>query len=596
MLGRLYKTALPLIPAIVCLGIPWVARAAAPVKLSGAIAGFVTDPVGVPQMGATVLLLNRQDRVCEKTLTDEHGEFRFLGLFPDVYSVRVTLAAFIPALRRGVMVQPGMRSVLAVNLNTLFSSIQLAYPPLENGAFMSDDWKWMLRGASATRPALRFTEADLSPSPRFHSRAKVFSETRGVVRVSAGDGAPATGIATEADLGTAFALATSLYGSNQLEVSGNLGYGSQTGVPMAAFRTSYTRAGGGPVVSVTMRQLYAVGRVGPAAGVTDAGNPMLRAVSASVDDHVKLGDQLSLTYGFTLDSVTFLQHTNYFSPYARLSYAFDDGGELSVAYSSGNARPDLAGSAADGAELQQGLSTLGMLPRFSLRGGRQKIQRGEEFEVAYSRKIGSRVYGLSAYREAVTDAALSMITPDGLFAAGDILPDLFSGNSIFNAGDYHSTGYSASVTQNLGEHLAASLMYGSMGALTAGGRYPVNGNADELRSMIRPGRRTAATARITATLPGSGTHLIASYQWTDSHWAMPGHLYSTQPVSPLPGFNIYVRQPVPMLSFRPCRVEVTADLRNMLAQGYLPLGAPGGPRVMLVETPRSVRGGFNFIF
>ena len=42
-------------------------------------------------------------------------------------------------------------------------------------------------------------------------------------KVSAGEGSLASGIGNEADLGTAFALATSLYGNNMLQVSGNRG-------------------------------------------------------------------------------------------------------------------------------------------------------------------------------------------------------------------------------------------------------------------------------------------------------------------------------------------------------------------------------------
>jgi hypothetical protein len=34
----------------------------------------------------------------------------------------------------------------------------------------------------------------------------------------------------------------------------------------------------------------------------------------------------------------------------------------------------------------------------------------------------------------------------------------------------------------------------------------------------------------------------------------------------------------------------------MLAQGYLSLGVAGGQQLLLVETPRSVRGGLSFIF
>ena len=51
-------------------------------------------------------------------------------------------------------------------------------------------------------------------------------------------------------------------------------------------------------------------------------------------------------------------------------------------------------------------------------------------------------------------------------------------------------------------------------------------------------------------------------------------------------------QPIPGLGILPWRMEATADLRNLLAEGYLSLGQ----QVMLVETPRSFRGGLSFIF
>jgi hypothetical protein len=596
MLNRTQNTVASLIVGLACASVPCVSRAATPVKFSGSIMGLVTDRAGVPQMGASVLLYNHQDRVCEKALTDQRGEFRFLGVFPDLYSVRVSLAAFVPALKKDILVQPGMRSMLAVNLNTLVSSIQLMYPPVENGSLMTDDWKWVLRGSTATRPVLRFDGDPLDQTPRTPSRGTVFSETRGLVRVSGGEGPQASGIANEADLGTAFALATSLFGNNMLEVSGNLGYGSQTGVPVAAFRTSYSRRTGldGPVVSVTVRQLYLPGRLGVAMAGADAPQPMLRSVAASFDDRTQITDDLAVQYGFTLDSLSIASRPNQSSPYARLSYTPGAGSEISFAFTSGNARPDLAGSSTQDADLQHDLNTLGLIPRISARGGRARIQRGGEYEAAYARKAGSRRYELSAYREVVTNAALSMVAPAGMYEGGDILPDLFTGNSIFNAGDYRSTGYTASVTQALGDRINATLMVGSMGALAAENREIVSHDPDELRSMIHAGRKMAVTGHVAATLPRSGTHVVASYQWTDHRWAMPGHIYSTQALRPMPGLNLYIRQPLP--GFRPCRVELTADLRNLLAQGYLPLGTADGQRILLVETPRAFRGGLSFIF
>src|SRR5882724_3140633 len=145
---KTHKSVASLLFGMACLLEPSVSQAASPLKLSGAIVGIVTDPLGIPQMGATVILYNRQDRLSEKVSTDERGEFRFVGLFPDSYSIRVTLATFLPVFRQGIMVQPGMRSILSVNLSGVFSTIQFSYPAIENGSFITDDWKWVLRSAS----------------------------------------------------------------------------------------------------------------------------------------------------------------------------------------------------------------------------------------------------------------------------------------------------------------------------------------------------------------------------------------------------------------------------------------------------------------
>jgi hypothetical protein len=553
-------------------------------------------------MGAAVILFNRQERQFERALTDERGSFKFLGLLPDLYSVKVTLGSYVPALKKGILVQPGMASVLNVNLNTLFSSIQFSYPSIDSGSLMSDEWKWVLRSASPTRPVLRFTADSLAKDPAklASHRSAVFSDTRGVFKVSAGEGSLATQTGSEADLGTAFALASTLFGSNTLQFSGNIGYGSQTGAPTAAFRTSYSRSLGGanPEVSVTMRQLFLPGRVGAALTGNETALPMLRTMAASFDDHNQLTDELSIQYGFTLDSISYLDHLTYASPYLRVKYSLGDQGDFEFAFTSGDARPELGATGSDhDADLQRDLGTLGLFPRISLMNSRTHVQRGSNFELAYTRKMGKRTYQVSAYEESVTNAALSLVAPAGMYSGGDILPDLFSGSSTFNAGNYSSVGYTASATQALGEHLSATVMFGSMGALTASNRELVSNSPDELRSMIHAGRRQAATARVTASLPWTGTHLIASYQVTGDHrWASPGHIYSTSAERQMPGLNLAVRQTIPGLKMLPWRMEATADVRNMLAQGYLPIGISGGQSLLLVESPRSVRGGLSFIF
>ncbi|MGA2155405.1 MAG: TonB-dependent receptor [Bryobacteraceae bacterium] len=592
--NKAHNTAACMLAGFLCLLAPGAGDAAEAVKLSGSIAGVVNDSRGVPQMGATVTVYNRQDRQVGKALSDENGQFRLAGLFPSMYSLRVTLASFVPAVRKDISVEAGRLRLLHVSLNTLFSSIQLDYPNIESGSLISDDWKWVLRSASDVRPVMRFQEQPVGAGQ--DPPVTVFADTRGILRLSAGDGQMVTNAASEADLGTAFALETSLYGNSLLQLSGNFGYGSQTGVPAAAFRTSYSHelAGGKPVVSVTMRQLYLPERVGPVLAGTDAGIPILRTLSASVDNRTQVTDNVSVQYGSQVDMVSFLDHLTYLSPYARLSWAVDDATDVEVAYSSGNARPEMGDSTADEAELRQDLNTLGMFPRLSLANGRTRLQRGVEYEVAATRKMGSRAVRLSAYREALDDAAIAMVMPAGFFMAGNMVPDLFSNTSVFNAGNFEMTGLDAAVTQNLGEHATASVSYGNEGALTAWHEELVSDSPDELRSMIHAGRRQAVTGRLAMTAPRTGTHLIASYQIAlgDARWVMAGNPYSMQPLRSLPGLNVGLRQPIPGLGKR---VEATAELRNILAQGYLGINTSSG-RLLLVDNPRSVRGGLAFIF
>jgi len=581
---------------LVCLATARPVSGAVPsIRLSGTIAGLVTDTGGVPQMGAVVMLFDRHDRLANKAFSDEKGAFVFSGLIPDLYSVRVTLASFVPAIKENILVQPGMRSMLHVSMATLFSSIHLVYPS-DDPAFMSDDWKWTLRTASSTRPVMR-----MLPSLGPHGdepHHPVFSDTRGMLVLSAGDGSPVAGFGSSADMGTAFALATSLFGDNQVQFAGSMGSGAQSGIPSAAFRTTFARDVGpaSPRVSVTMRELFLPDRVGLAIFGPEIAVPMLRSLSVNLDNRTSLTDSIALQYGMALDTVSFNDHLSYFSPYARLTYSLGMAGEIELDYTAGNARPDLA--APDGPEdpLQREIGTLGLFPLVSLRGARAQVQQGEDMEIGYSRTMGSRKFSVSTYHQAVRDLALTISAPDGLLPAGDILPDLFSGTATFNAGNFGSMGCIAAATQKLGDNVSATVMYGSVGALTAARDELVTGDPADLRAMIQAGRQQSVTIHVVATSPHTGTHLVASYQIADNRFAVPDPVYSTGSLLPQPGLNVYLRQAIPGLSVLPWRMELTADLRNLLQQGYLPLPTVDGSRLVLMETPRMVRGGLNFIF
>ncbi len=200
-------------------------------KLYGSIVGLVSDSAGIPQMGASVVLYSRFDRLLQRVLTTEKGAFGFQALAPGVYTVRVSLTSFLPALKRDILVQPGMQSLLNVSLASVFSSIELVGMAPGDNPIMSDDWKWVLRSASATRPVLRLLPDPGLGSPPVHetTAAALFSDTRGLVQLSAGDQGQTSSLGAEPDLGTAFAVATSFLGRNQVQMSGDVGYSSYSG-------------------------------------------------------------------------------------------------------------------------------------------------------------------------------------------------------------------------------------------------------------------------------------------------------------------------------------------------------------------------------
>lgn len=573
-------------------------------KFSGSLVGFVSDSTGVAQMGASVQLFNRYERLLDRTLTNEKGAFGFDGLSPDLYSVRVTLASFMPAMKHNIRVQPGMRSFLAINLANVLSSIELVYAAPGASPLMSDDWKWVLRSAMATRPVLRIgpTTVDISdPERESRSESTIFSGTRGLVKLSAGDSSGSAAWANQPDLGTAFALATSVFGANHVQVSGNVGYSPANGIPSAGFHTSFRRDEMGPMspeVRLTMRQLFLPARVGSAVtSGSQSGAPALRSMSATFADRMKLGDNLQVEYGFSLDSVTFLERLNYASPFARASYDLDGLGVLEFGFSSGAPPTDLLRPRGESeTDLHHDIAALSVFPRVTLRDGRARVERTGNYEIGYRITVGSRTFNVAAYRESTSNAALTMAAPDGVYPTGDLLPDISSNSSIFNIGSYHRTGYTAAVTQSVGENLDVTVAVGDGGVLRTEQRALTSGDPDDLRRMIRRSQRPSVTGRIAGVIPAMGTRFYGSYQWTDYRSLTPGHTYLTQRTYPETGLNFSVRQPVRGIGGLPGRFEISAELRNLLAQGYLPIATGDGRTLLLIHTPRSVRGGLSFFF
>jgi hypothetical protein len=324
---------------------------------------------------------------------------------------------------------------------------------------------------------------------------------------------------------------------------------------------------------------------------------MLRTMSFNIYEQSDITDHVHAEYGMSTESVDYMQHTSRISPFARVSADLGWVGTLVVAYSDGG-RPDelTEHSLSKNAEpenlldedLAEPVNALAHTPQISERDGRLQLQRTQNSEAGYTKTIGTRTYSVSGFYEHVSNGRMNVSGDLASLNAASLLSDGVSTTSFYNIGRYQRTGYIASVDQRLGEHVAVQAAYGRIGAVSASDIALGTGNLSTSDHNI-------AALGVRARIPKSGTRISAHYGWADPHQVIPQHTFTTQNLSFAPGLNIAIRQPLPSMFGWPGHLELTGDLRNLLSQGYLPIGA-GGQQLLIVEAPKAIRGGLSITF
>src|SRR5216683_3103722 len=151
----------------ICRTLGWVmivvlvlASSAAAKQGYGTISGVVLDPSGTPQMGASVWLISEDagGRTVAQILSNQYGAFFTDHLKPGRYAVRVTVAGFLPAMERHVAVMSNLTTLLRVQVETVFSSLDTLRRKSDAPA-EQDDWKWVLRSSTATRTILQWSDS-----------------------------------------------------------------------------------------------------------------------------------------------------------------------------------------------------------------------------------------------------------------------------------------------------------------------------------------------------------------------------------------------------------------------------------------------------
>jgi Carboxypeptidase regulatory-like domain len=551
----------------------------------GAIAGYVRDASGAPQMGAVVEIFVSAAKVGAIVFTDSRGYYQAENLSAGTYQVKVSASSFLPSLRENVVLRSGAHLIINLTLNTLTDALKLM-PARRTETDDPDDWHWTLR-SSANRPVVRVLEKDKnSDSPDSlvvvsHNRSESGDNHPVKASLALIAGAEAGGFGGAGDVTTAFALEKSLFSSGTLTFNGNIG--ASAGDPTGVLRASYAHDFGDssrPTFTITYRHFAA-----PGAAVL---NSPYSAVEMSSSDSMTVAGFIDFNYGADLQSMEFANRVTAIRPHGSVDVHLSP--DMVVEYRYASSEPDTrATKGFDSAPAD--LSESG--PRMALLNGQPQVERAAHHEISVSRRMGNTRVQLAAFLDRVHDLVLTGAgDPTGY--SEDVLPDVYSGTFSYGyAPGVSSTGARVVAQHKISDDLTATVDYSTGRVVSAA---DTSAFWQTLSQTLGTSREHSVATKLYGYIPASGTRWVASYKWTSGNALSTVDAFNASPGQADPYLSIFIRQPLPCGSFIPGKMDALLDVRNLLAQGYLPVMGQDGRIIYMVQSARALRGGLAFTF
>jgi len=573
-LGALILTAM----ASSIAAIPAVAQAK---LVPGKLAGVVRDAAGTPQMGASVELIPEAAGVLVSRgfLTNTQGIFRGEKLTPGLYTLRVTLAGFLPTLEKHVRVSSNLTTVVRVELESMFASLDQLRRMPSNSTADADDWKWVLRSASGMRPVLEWTDGGTMSVSTVKSEIGVPRVPR--LRMEFMDGAtrPVSASNMSSSPATAVAYAQKLGGTSRLILAGQASY--DVDAPSGGIATVWLPTGtlgAGPHTALVLREA----KLG-------AEGPNFRGVRLDQGGALTLGNHLVVRYGGEYVLVGLGAAASALRPRAELQYRISDDWSTSLIFASMPIGPGPleTSDAQPGGALGAALNELDSFPALLWRHGRPVLQNGWHEELAAERKIGTRgKLQVAGFHDDNRHVAVYGRGSD--LSTADFFQDYFSSAFAYDGGSSSSWGSRVAFREKLDGDFEFTAVYSFGSALTS-----TSDRDDLLRDVLHAAPRHSIAAGISTKVPGLGTKVHAGYKWVSGLAVTRVDSYGESLFETDPYLHLNFRQPLPRFALG--RWEAVADCDNLLAQGYVSANSRDG-RVLLVPAFRTFRGGLSVQF
>jgi len=554
---------------------------------AGKLSGSVRDTGGIPQLGASVALIPEAPGALNsfEFLTNTQGLFNSDKLLPGAYTIRVTLAGYLPYLQKHIQISPSLTTTVRVQLESMFASIeQLRRPPSESTA-EAEDWKWVLCSAPGLRPVLQWNDDD---GPRSVGSSVVLEQNlpRPLGLVALTDGARRPGsVSNVADApSTAFAYDQKISGDDRIVFAGQITPDDES--PAGGIAAMWLPSGSmayGPSSTLVLREA----KIG-------ASGLMFRGVRLQQGETLALGDRFVIRADGQYVLVGLGTPASDLNASVKVETRLTPNWHLDTIYAAlpnGTTPNDSLSAAFEGVDapglLTDALNQLDAFPALLLRKGHPVLENGHHEELAAERKLGTRgVLQLAAFHDDNSHVAL--------FGRGNGLPaeeyfqDFYSKGFAYDGGSLSDWGGRVALREKLSEDLEMTAVYAFSGALV-----PVAEMDSGLRDGLRNTQRQSVAVKIGTRVQETGTRLSVGYKWISGAALSRVDAYGEAEYQLSPYLNVAVRQPLPRIIFG--RWEASAECDNLLAQGYVSASTRDG-QILLVPAFRSFRGGVSLQF
>lgn len=530
----------------------------------GRLKGLVTAE-RTPQLGATVIVtpVARPGEPL-RLVTDARGLFASTLLTPGWYSVRVVADGFLPAFEPRVRVNGKHVTLLRIHLGSLFSSIeQLRHDPRSGRG--SDEWSWVLRSATVTRPVLRYAGRTTPGS----AAERATHAAHGRAELTAGSLSAWSPVDTQPFGTTSFLYDQGFGPSNRLLVAGLVGYqdSASSGVAATWIRSGADNGKATDSTTIIFRQSQ-FGSAGPG----------FRGIEINSMQKLRIGNRTELDYGGRYVLATLGTTASMMEPEVRLRIRPANGWTASL----------LVGSAPLSNAANDPLDSLDAFSTPVEAQGRLALNRVWHEEFAVERALGTgATLSAALYHESDSHAPIFGRGPLSNF---NTISDPFSNAFVYNGGGLRGWGARVGYVRKLSTNWQATFVYDWSRALAPGA---TNLTAQALRRMIVAARRNLAGGRLSGRLDRWGTEISTGYEWVNGPILTQPDAFGAAKYGVDPYLNVSLRQPLP--TFLCCRIVAIIDVRNLLAQGYVSLETGDG-RAILIPAARAIRGGFAVQF